>query len=73
MYIAKMITRYPEFKGSGYYNFIMDNDIDELQGAIDDNLHDYILDRVVKTRFKSINNIINKYPSKQSLNNKYFK
>lgn len=72
IYIAKLITRYPEFHGSGYYNFIMKDNEDDLYDAIDGYGHDFKLDSVVKTRHHSIENIVKKYPSKTELNERYF-
>lgn len=72
MYIAKMTTNYPEFHGSGYYNFLMASTREELDEKIEDNSHDFRLDKVVKTRFKSVEAITEKYPSKKWLNDRYF-
>ena len=73
MFIAKMHTRYPEFHGTGYYNFIMSDDRDELDERIEDMSHDFSLEGVVKTRHQSIGAIIAQYPEKSKLNDKYFK
>lgn len=72
MFIAKMHTRYPDFHGEGYYNFIMDDDRDRLDAKIEENSHDFMLEGVVKTRFKSTNAIVKKYFKKEDLNEKYF-
>lgn len=72
MFIAKMTTRYPEFHGSGYYNFLMSDDREELEYKIEENSHDFMHVATVKTRHESIENIIKQYPSKQKLNEKYF-
>lgn len=73
VYIAKMHTRYPDFHGSGYYNFIVTTDRDELLEKIEDNSHDFSLEGTVTTRHKSIENLMGKYPTKESLNEKFFK
>ena len=73
MHIAKMTTNYPEFHGTGYYNFLMATTRDELEGLIEDNLHDFSLAGIVKTRHQSVDNIVKLYPSRQQLNDKYFK
>ena len=72
LYVAKMHTRYPEYHGSGYYNFLMDTDEDALYSKIEDNSHDFGLEKVVKTKHKSIEAILAKYPSKDKLNERYF-
>ena len=73
MYIAKMHTRYPEYHGTGYYNFLMDEDEDYLNEKIERNSHDFTLEGVVKTKHQSIDAIIKAYPTKQQLNQRYFK
>jgi len=73
VYIAKMHTRYPDFHGSGYYNFLMTTDKDELLAKIEDNSHDFSLEGTVTTRHKSIDSVIAKYPTKDALNDKFFK
>lgn len=72
MFIAKMHTRYPEFHGSGYYNFVMTDDYDELEGKIEHNSHDFQLVKIVETKHQSVENIIKQYPTKQKLNEGYF-
>lgn len=72
MYIAKMHTRYPEFHGAGYYNFLMDTDEDSLYNKIEDNSHDFGLEKIVKTRHQSVEAIVAQYPSKSKLNERYF-
>ena len=73
MYIAKMTTKYPDFHGMGYYNFIMADDEDELMDKVERNSHDFSLEGIVKTRHQSIENILKAYPTKATLNDKYFK
>ena len=73
MYIAKMTTRYPDFHGEGYYNFLMDTSKDGILEKIERNEHDFRLAGTVKTRHKSIDSLVAKYPSKQELNAKFFK
>lgn len=73
VYIAKMRTRYPEFHGSGYYNFIMAVDWDELVEKVDDISYDFMWENTVSTRYQSIESVVDKYPTKESLNDKFFK
>ena len=73
MYIAKMHTRYPEFHGKGYYNFIVEEDEDTLYNEIEKQSHDFSLQLVKHTRHHSLENLIAAYPTKEKLNNKYFK
>ena len=73
VYIAKMHTNYPEFHGKGYYNFIMDTDKDNLMARVEDNSHDFRLVGTVTTRHKSVESVVAKYPTKESLNDKFFK
>lgn len=72
VYVAKMVTRYPDYHGKGYYNFIMATDKDELLDKIERNSHDFSLDGTVTTRHKSIDSLMLKYPTKQALNTKFF-
>ena len=72
MYIAKMTTKYPDFKGEGYYNFFMDANEGWLEVTIERNLHDFNLEEIKKTRFKSVEAIIAKYPTKEELNEGLF-
>lgn len=73
MFIAKMHTMYPDYHGSGYYNFLMSDNEDELNDKIEEYSHDFMLEKVVKTRHKSAEAVIKQYPTKESLNDKYFK
>ena len=73
IHIAKMHTRYPEYLGEGYYNFLMDTDKDRLMARVEDNTHDFSLEGTVTTRHKSIDSVIAKYPTKELLNEKFFK
>lgn len=73
MYIAKMHTRYPDFHGSGYYNFIIEEYKTILDEKIERNSHDFSLEGTVKTRYKTLDSILKKYPTKESLNDRYFK
>lgn len=72
VYIAKMSTRYPEYHGSGYYNFLMTQNEDELLDKIEEYSHDFILVGTVTTRHKSIESLVDKYQSKSELNKKFF-
>lgn len=72
MFIAKMHTRYPEYHGTGYYNFIIEEDEDVLNDKIEQNSHDFSLQKIVETKHKSVEAIIKQYPSKSKLNERYF-
>lgn len=72
MYVAKMHTRYPDFHGKGYYNFIMDEDRGSLDAMIEENGHDFSHQKTVFIRMDK-HKILEKYPTKQSINDKYFK
>jgi len=72
MFIAKMHTRYPEYHGSGYYNFLIEEDEDELEYKIEEYSHDFSLQKVVQTRHQSVENVVKQYPSKERLNERYF-
>lgn len=72
MFIAKLHTRYPEFHGSGYYNFLIEEDEDTLEYKIEEQSHDFQLQKVIQTRHQSVENIIRAYPTKQKLNERYF-
>lgn len=73
MYIAKMHSRYPEFYGVGYYNFIISDDEDDLEYKIERNSHDFIHEGTVKTKHRSAEAIVKAYPTKEKLNARYFK
>lgn len=68
-----MVTRYPDYHGEGYYNFIIDEDERVFGQKVEDNSHDFVLDGVTRTRHKSIEDVIKQYPTKVKLNNRYFK
>lgn len=73
VYVAKMVTRYPEFHGSGYYNFIMATNDEQLEYKIEDNSHDFMLDKMVELEdFNDISEVLEMYPSKQALNEEKF-
>lgn len=72
IYIAKMHTRYPEFHGEGYYNFLMAYSQERLDTMVENNSHDYSLEGTVVSRFKTIENLTAKYKTKQELNERYF-
>lgn len=73
IWVAKMTTRYPDFHGTGYYNFLMDADEEWLHQRIESNSHDFALEKVVQTRFKTVKALMKKYPTKGDLNERYFK
>lgn len=72
MYIAKLSTRYPDFHGSGYYNFLIEDDEDALNSKIEEMSHDFRHIATIKTKHQSIEAIVRAYPSKQKLNERYF-
>ena len=72
MYIAKMSTRYPDFHGEGYYNFLMDESSDGVHWKVVDNSHDFSHQKTVFVDM-TIDEILKKYPTKDKLNDKYFK
>lgn len=71
MFIAKVTTRYPEFKGAGYYNFLMNEDEDDLTAMVDEVAHDF---KYEGTRFTDmeLDDILEKYPTKGELNKGLF-
>lgn len=73
MFIAKMHTRYPDYHGTGYYNFLMEKSQEALDEKIEEYSHDFSHEKTVKTRHKSAASLIGQYPDKQKLNDKYFK
>jgi len=72
LYISKMGTRYPEFKGEGYYNFLITNSQEEMDSKLENNKHDYYLIFTRKTRHQSVERLLELYPTKEKLNEKYF-
>lgn len=72
IYIAKMGTRYPDYHGEGYFNFIMAESNDELRDKLEDNSHDFYLINEVKTRHKSIEAVTNQYKTKYDLDKALF-
>ena len=70
--VAKMATRYPDFHGEGYYNFLMDEDIDELEFKIENNSHDFSLVGIEEVDVDTIDEVVEKYPSKADLNKALF-
>lgn len=72
MFIAKMHTRYPEYHGTGYYNFIIEDNEEELQYKIEEYSHDFQLQKIVETKHQNVQNIIKQFPTKEKLNVRYF-
>lgn len=72
MFIAKMHTRYPDYHGTGYYNFLMEKGQEALDEKIEEYSHDFIHEGTVKTRHKSVEALTKQYPTKSALNDKYF-
>jgi len=72
MYIAKMTTKYPDFKGEGYYNFLMTSTSEEMTEKLEENKHDFYLINEIKTRYQSVEAILKKYPTKEELNKGLF-
>ena len=70
--VAKMTTRYPDFHGEGYYNFLMSDDMDELEAKIEDNSHDFSLVAIEEVEADSIDDVLAMNPSKSSLNEEVF-
>lgn len=72
MYIAKMVTKYPELKGEGYFNFLMNDDYDKLMYKVQEYSHDYRLSGDVIEQDLSQEELIEKYPTKYDLNRALF-
>lgn len=73
MYIAKVTTKYPEFKGAGYYNFLMAHTEEELEGKIEDNAHDFEHVKTVDAiGCYSVDDVLEKYPTKEILDGELF-
>lgn len=73
VYVAKMTTKYPDFHGEGYYNFVMSTDEGELADKIERQEHDFRLVKMVELEdFDDIDEVIEMYPSKQALNEAEF-
>lgn len=72
MFIAKMATRYPDYHGEGYYNFLMDDDEESLDAKIEEYSHDFMLDKVVETEHETVDDVVEEYPSKAELNKALF-
>ena len=53
MFIAKMTTNYPDYHGTGYYNFIMNEDEDELDGKVEETVLNYIIRDHDKKHFEA--------------------
>lgn len=70
--VAKMTTRYPEYKGEGYYNFLMDEDIEELEAKIENNSHDFSLVGIEEVDVDTIDEVVEMYPNKSDLNKALF-
>lgn len=72
IYVAKMTTKYPEFHGSGYYNFLVEEDDLYLEEKIEENLHDFNYIKTVKVDVEDVNELMEKYPTKSKLNEAFF-
>lgn len=68
MYVAKMTTRYPDYHGTGYYNFLMDEDEEHLDEMIGNNSHDFSHEKTVEIDVEDLSELIEKYPTKEDLN-----
>lgn len=66
MYVAKMTTRYPDYHGTGYYNFLMDEDADSLEAMVEEQSHDFMHQSTVFIDMSQAD-ILKKYPTKQEL------
>lgn len=72
MYVAKMTTRYPDYHGEGYYNFLMDNDYDKLMNKVENYSHDFKLEKVATVLGETAKDVTERYPTKEKLNETYF-
>ena len=72
IYVAKMTTRYPDFHGIGYYNFLMDEDMDELEAKIENNSHDFSMVAIEEVDVDTIDEVLKVYPNKADLNEAIF-
>ena len=72
MFIAKMHTRYPDYHGTGYYNFLMEKSQEALDEKIEEYSHDFSHEGTVKTRHESVEALTRQFPTKAVLNDKYF-
>ena len=70
--VAKMTTNYPDFHGEGYYNFLMDEDMDKLEAKIENNSHDFSLVGIEEVDADSIQDVVAMYPNKADLNKALF-
>ena len=56
--VARMHTNYPEYHGTGYYNFIIEQDEDALEA-------------IKEFDFDSVDDLLSEYPTKQDLNKEF--
>lgn len=71
MFIAKITTRYPEYHGKGYYNFVTSMHEDELNAKLEDMSHDFRHVATIKTRHQSSEGLHRAYPTKEQLNKRF--
>lgn len=72
MFVAKMVTRYPDYHGSGYYNFLMKHDEQELEKLIEEYSHDFQHDGTIFIKINKHDELMQKYPTKDDLNKAVF-
>lgn len=72
VYVAKMTTRYPDFHGEGYYNFLMDETRGGLEAKIERQIHDFRLEDTAELDYDSVEELVADYPSKEKLNKAVF-
>ena len=70
--VAKMTTRYPDYHGKGYYNFLMDEDMEALEAKIEEYSHDFSLVAIKEVDVDSILNLTEEWPTKEDLNREVF-
>ena len=69
--VARMHTNYPEYHGTGYYNFIIEQDEDALEAKIEEYSHDFHLEGIKEFDFDSVDDLLSEYPTKQDLNKEF--
>lgn len=70
--VAKVTTNYPDFHGVGYYNFLMNEDMKELEASIVIYSHDFSLVAIEEVDVDTVEEVLEMYPSKADLNKALF-
>lgn len=70
MYIAKLVTRYPEFHGSGYFNFIVESDKEVLESKVEEMGHDFYLAGSIMLDIEQ-DELLDRYPTKYELDKEF--